>query len=321
MQRNTLYILILCLFAAIGLIWLLQQTPASREPLALPLGQLQRGNIKQVEVADSHGTIATLRLNNGLWDETVSGYPADNLKIERLLDLLFSLKVLETKTSRADLYNRLGVERIDQPAARGIQLRIGDASSASYTMTFGDLTSNGQYMRPNDESTTLLIAPAIEIPIDRIEWLERGLLNIPATELTGIKLQPADDQLVELVKLEPDQPRFTLLNIPQNRELATPDAANSIAGILSELQLESVRQIASIELDEPELTGEFFTRDGAIIQVAAFTAKDGMYFSFNILRESAQVDANLAARLQGWAYTLPTFKRNQFLTRMDDLLK
>jgi len=321
MQRHSLYILVLCLFAATGLGWFLQQTPATTLPDELPLGQLQRTDIKTISVADARGPIANLELEGEQWWETISGYRADEQRIDNLLHRLFKARILETKTRRADLYNRLGVEPVSAPGARGVELSLGSDSAIPYVMTFGDNTGNGQYMRPDTEPVTLLISPAVELPVDRINWLDRELLNIPAAELTRITLQHADGGRVELVKTEPGQQRFTLLNVPQDRQLATPDAANRIAGILSELRMESARRIEQLAQSNADVTGEFETRNGDIIHSQAFITADGVYFTFASMNKSAPDDAQLAWRLQGWAYALPGFKQKQFLTRIDELLQ
>jgi hypothetical protein len=320
MQRLTLYMLMTCLFAVSLVVWFLQQAPATMPPARLQLGLLQQQDIKTIGIVDGRGTIANLQFENGSWYETISGYRANTLLIGNLLDNVFRTQILETKTSRTELYSRLGVEPVRTPGARGVELRLSNDSS-EYFMTFGDITSNGQYMRTEADPATLLISPAIDLPTDRIDWLDRELISVPAAELISISLQHADGEQIRLAKADPAQTRFTLLNLPQGRQLKTPETANSIAGILSELRMESARRTEQLPDRKPDVTAEFRTRDDMLVGSQAFITDDAVYFTFTILSDPDGTNDGLAKELQGWAYTLPAFKRNQFLTRLDDLLQ
>ncbi len=318
MSRHTLYALLLCLvLAALGL-WLIQNTEPKTQPEPLA-NDLRLDSAAQLVLRDHAGVIARLKKVDSIWMEQTTGFPANRELLSATLSTLTTARKVRAKTRQPGRYERLGVNSVDAEDARGVELVITDGSDRELlAMVFGDDTSRGQYARQISSDQAWLIAPKLALPIDNVEWLARDVLNVPAEQLQRIRLQHADGELVDLVKPAPDQPAFTIVS----PDVAAPEqyAANRIAGLLSELRLESVKPSPAFAQDARLLTATFTLTNETIIGADAWKTDDAVWFSFSTVSLPPGIP-DPTVHLQGWIVTLPTFKQAQFLSRADDLLK
>ena len=331
MKRSTLYLLLatLLIFSLIAL-GLRQQ---EREPqLSLvPMDGLSAERINRLDVtAGGDRKVAALISTDTGWQDEISGYRADAILAASTIAMLTSAQFVEAKTTQAEHYEKIGVESIYRERARGLEVTLSDSKQGlSQSILFGDFTNNGQYVRLNNEAQAWLIGTSIDLPIDNIEWLDRELLDISAEELVSIRIIHSDMSEIQLSRNPLTSSDFTMTGV--NMDSTTKHNGNRIAGILSGLNMESVSTATAIKLpDTAAVRGEFHTRSGIIIYTHAWQSEEGILFTFDagyaptedIIDSLAQTQAaRIAAKLNGWVYTLPSFKTAQFLSRPADLLQ
>ncbi|HHQ14480.1 MAG TPA: hypothetical protein ENK16_05590 [Chromatiales bacterium] len=166
--------------------------------------------------------------------------------------------------------------------------------------------------------------------------------------MKSVRIEHPDGEVVEISKPDPDATDFTVHNIPKGRKLTFPGAANGIGAALAGLELDDV--IAAKNFDPgsvPPVLTRFETFDGLIIEAKGWRVDDHYMFAFTASAQPAasQADAEddadstkagnasetdkpdpaeraktLNAKVDGWVYRLPSYKADEFIKRMSDLL-
>ena len=331
MKRSTLFLLLVTLLM-LGLMALGLRQPQQEPRLSLvPMERLSAERINRLDVtAGGDRKVARLISTDAGWQDEISGYRADAILAASTIAMLTSAQLVEAKTTRPEHYEKIGVESIHRETAKGLEVTLSDSTQGlSQSILFGDFTSTGQYVRLSNETQAWLIGMSIDLPIDNIEWLDRELLDISAEKLLSIRIIHPDMSEILLSKNTLKSGGFRMTGL--NMDAVAKHNGNRIAGILSGLIMESVRAESAITLpDTAAVRGEFHTRSGIIIYTHAWQSEEGILFTFDagyaptedIIDSKAQAQAaGIAARLNGWVYTLPSFKTAQFLSRPADLLQ
>ncbi|HEU4617005.1 MAG TPA: DUF4340 domain-containing protein [Gammaproteobacteria bacterium] len=239
--------------------------------LFLPSLEKKLNDVDRVEVVrGGKEPVATLirKQNNWVVQEKDS-YPADIGKVRAVLLDLAEAHIVEQKTSNPEYYSRLGVESVDQAKAAGTQvtLRTGDMTVAAVTV--GKEAGNGyRYVRQNDKAESYLVDKRVDIPRDAAKWLVPDIVDVRPDRVREVAIERPSGEKVTLTKSAPEQPNFTVENVPKGRELQYPGVADVTGGALRELRLEDV---AVAEADAaPDVTTTYRTFDGLVVTVKGF---------------------------------------------------
>jgi hypothetical protein len=143
---------------------------------------------------------------------------------------------------------------------------------------------------------------------------------------------------------------FTVLDIPDDRELSYASIADPIGSLLATLNLDDVEPSIALDLSQTDpVVARFETFDGLVIEADAYQLDDVIKVTFRFAADPAlansfidtdepppetdtQGDATafasiitqaeeLNAKLGPWVFTLPSFKSEQLVKKMEDLLK
>lgn len=262
----------------------------------------------------------TLRRDGDAW--TVAerdGYPADMATLRQLVLALAEAEIVEAKTADPASYERLGV---GDPAEGGSGAKVTlEGGGESYAVILGDpARGDYRYARVAGDARSALIDRNPDLPDDVAGWLEDTLVDIPAGEIRRVRIAHADGETIVIGKDDVEQTDFTVLDIPEGRELQYATVANGIGGALAGLTLDDVRS-APAEPAEPDATTVYETFDGTTVTVTVRAEAGGddavSWFSF---RAEPDLDG-LNARSAGREYRLPAFRENQLTRRWEDLLK
>ena len=138
-----------------------------------------------------------------------------------------------------------------------------------------------------------------------------------------MRIEHADGESIVIEKSDAQQTTFDVVDIPSDRELSYATVANATGGALSTLELDEVRRAVDGSAD---VTTSFETWDGLQIVVAITEDDETAWLAF--IANSATPDAAAAAqahainaRLSGWQYQVPGYKKDPMARRWDDLLK
>lgn len=282
-------------------------------------------DIRQIDIlfpADTPG-IAIRREDTAWHISTRDDYPADISKLAQLVTALAEAEIVERATANPDRYGLIG---IDDPGKGGSGTRLSVIGEGfDYELVVGkDAQRTYQYVRLAGEESGYLVNRKIELPQDASDWMPAGIIDIPSERVRRVSISHADGELLVIEKAARDDSNFTVLDIPDSRELSYPTIGNGIAGALSDLELEDVRRSAE---GDAQASSVFETWSGLHITVDVTAQDDTSWLSFsaeapgeNGEPEAVSEAAEINERLGGWQYAVADYKKNLIVRRWDDIL-
>jgi hypothetical protein len=355
--RRSLIILVTLILAMAALLWISpRESNNTGNETLFPQLKNDLNDISKVTIVGANGiTIATLERGAEQWTVAEKyGYPADVARLRRNLIGLADAIIVEEKTADPAMYARLGVEDISSPDATGFQLNLhgvdaGTDPSTSVIVGTTGVRGKMAYVRRTGEARSLLVTADLDIGDQINDWLDRNLLDIGSDEIRTVRITQPDGTLLKIEHEDTDGPDFRVLDKPEDRELIYPAAANSIGGVLSSLQYDDVVSVSDINIaDITPVVSRFETVDGLIIEVRSYALDNETWTGLSAFAEeqppaeptsgsgdepgSAQPGplpaADLIARaalldekFDAWLYAIPSYKSEQLVKRMDDLLE
>jgi len=288
------------------------------------------------------GFVVRLRRDEARWRvPEKDNYEADFERVQRLLRDLATGQRADERTSNPDWYARLGVQAIGEPDSVGVRLDFPGSELPSLIIGQLDSTERGRFVRLADQARTWLSDRDIEVPTDSIEWLERAIMDIPATELAQVTVLHPDGDTVQLRPAGEETDDWVVFNVPEGREAAPMWELRPLTNGLANLQLEDVRRHDA--LPEDAVRALFVTNDGLNFVATLFEDEgedasgddEGGWVHFSVSAEvaasegqelsdeAARISADAAAvneRLAPWQFRLPERKFDSLTKRLEDVL-
>ena len=280
--------------------------------------------------------------------ENRDGYEADFAIVRSVFNNLADAKLIETKTSNPDNYNRLGVEDIENPQAQGVQFSI-EGLGESIDIIAGKVGSVGkssQYIRRVGEEQSWLIDKKLNINKDVTAWLKKDILDIPPERIKSIQIQHADGTVITIENTGAEEYEFKLLNPLPEGEIISDSEIYQVANALSSLQLTDVASQESINQEsvQPVIT-TFLTFDGLTLTAHTYTIEGQAYSEFsvefnaenvseNVVKEADSSDLaiisdpdaarefaqEIAPKLERWAFVLPTITQEALVKKLKNFI-
>ena len=288
--------------------------------------------------------------------EEKANHPADVTELRKLLQGLANAKQIEQKTSKPELYDRLGVEGMDTEDPSGLLLSVDMADVSEALIVGKTLVSGGDasYVRKPHESASWLVDQDLTIDDNPIEWLKRSIIDVTSDRVQRVAVSMGDSELV-VSKSTQAETNFSIQDIPEDRELRYDGVANALAGVLAGLEFDDV--VARPDsFGASSFVANFATFDGLIVTVTGFEEENGKFITL-----AAAADGEQAKRFfqppvvpeQGdeetatespvasepdlttvknevsvitevtapWLYGIPDYKYDQIQKDMEDMLK
>jgi hypothetical protein len=259
------------------------------------------------------------------------GYRVDAALVRRLLLDLSEARIRETKTSRPELHDRLGVEASEGRPGSGVLVRIEGAPAASPVLLGQRETRGlrGTYVRLLDTPTAVLVDRDLQVDRTPLDWLDRAVLDIAPEEILALEIVRPDGDALRIDRDELGI--FRISNLPEDRAPSGPTAAEALARVLSGLRLDDVRAAAGWDPGEEPVRAMFRLSDGLHVEALSWesmSARQGAAYWVS-LAASADPDAPgaeararaLNAELSPWLYRFPAWKHEQLTRRLEDLLQ
>ena len=292
--------------------------------------------VNQIVITESDKTTRLL-LKNDIWGVAEKdSYPADFSKVKKLILTLADMKTVESKTSKAESYGRLGVQTVGDKGdeeSREIQLldKAGNVIEAviigkkRLTKTPGSGAS--LYVRKSTEQQSWLVTGEIVLPRSQKDWLNTAVINIEASRIQSVNIQHSDKTTLAIAKKDKTDKHFSVHNLPNNVELVSESAADSIANVLQNMTSNDVLARGKFKITDDAITHvEFMTFDELVI-MAKLAKKDDKQFIWFDSKTSSD-DENVKAESQKlnetfalWVYEIPEFKAKEMAKKIDDLIK
>ncbi len=325
---------VLIVLAALALIGQREQQPqtVAGEPL-FPGLEDTLDEVSSVEIIGAgNELITTLERDDTDWVIAErDGYPADLTKTRHALLSLAETQILEATTANPALHDRLGVEDVATETAAGTLVRLRGPADPIEVVIGNAEGEYQRYVRRQGEQQSYLINRDPEIYTDVTDWLATEIVDIDADRIRQVTVTRPDETLVVQKEVR-GQTNFTVLDIPEGRELRYDSIPNVMGSVLSDLTLDDVRR--ATESTQDVIETEFLTFDGLVITAQSLEAEDEAWVSFSasvdddLPAESEQTRADteseaaeINARVGGWRYRIPTAKYEQLTRSLEDLLQ
>lgn len=265
----------------------------------------------------------------------LGGYPADWEKVRDLLAGLAQARMVEVKTANPEYYDRLGVEDI-APGAAGVLVSLG-AGDESYAVVVGKNADgrSGRYLRLADSTQSVLSDFEANVPRTAADWTDKQVTDIPADDVAEVAITHADGDELLARKATADEADFTLVNLPEDREIESSWAVNSLGGTLASLQFDSVQGESAVDFTAATRF-RLLTYSGLEVRLEAVRVNEQHWVRLSASvpfadpgdEEAAAVEAEIAeqaeainARTGGWAYQVQAYKFEAMTKRLEAVLK
>ena len=292
-------------------------------------------DIGAIDVVGSDGElIVSLWRDRERWRvREKSDFEADFRQVHDLLRALAEARRVDERTSNPEWYARLGVADPGVDGSKGMLIRFPDTDFPEVIIGVPDSAGIGRFARVRDEQTTWLIDRSPDVSASAIDWLERSVMDIPASELEEIMIRHPDDDTVRLRPTGDENGQWVLLDVPAGREAVPAWRIQPVAGALSGLRLSDVRP--HLEMPDDAVRSLFRTVDGLNFLASLSEDEKGYWVHFNVSAETSAVaedevdedSAELAidavavdGRLSPWQFRISESRFNDMTRRQEDLL-
>ncbi len=273
-------------------------------------------------------------------------YPVKAENLRALVIGLAELRITEAKTSRPDLYPRIGVQDPSQPvpppadtpdeepATLPSLITVKDASGADLGSVIIGTQKWGStpevYIRRAGEAQSWLATGKVDVPWDALAWVERSIVNIPREKWKAVSVTHADGETVTVGRQEASQATFAVEGVPTGRELTSPAAGDSLGSVFTGLTFDDVKKSSALDAAALAAAARAVgtTFEGLVLtaRTIELDGKKWTTLEAAAANPAEQPDAakqadELNARLAGWAFAIPEYKAKALLTRLSDLLK
>lgn len=350
MKAGTAVAVCVAAAAAVGAAWYVatRERPAARAAAAAVLPDLRAraGEIGRVAIRRGDKSVTLARRGTG-WVVVEKGdYPADAERVRELVSGLADAKVAETKTSKPELYPRLGVEDPAGAAATGSLVTLTDEGGTavvgaliigkSEPMGSPDAAGEtGTYVRRPTEAASLLARGVPRAEPDAMQWVGRGVAEIANERVRAVTVRDPEGPAVEISRATAAEQKFTLAGLPEGRTLKDEYVLTRLAWALASVTLDDVAPAGGVDMAGATVV-ELRGFDGLLV-TARLVKKEGKWWatlaaSFEAppapppvaitaaSEELAKEIADLNAKWGPWAYQLPEWKATAMAPKLDELL-
>ncbi len=258
-------------------------------------------------------------------------YPASFDQVRQTIIGMAALETIERKTARPDWLHYIGL--IAPPKGHGVVIALEDEHGATLAALIagkgediGDPSgAQGLYVRRPGDNQSWLVRSVFAPKADPADWMDKDLVDVDSARIQETDVDPADGPSYEVRRDKPSDPDFTLSPLPKGREIAFPTGPDGIADALT-----------GFSFDDAAPARDFDFSDAARVVTRTF---DGLVVAIRVIQQGADYWASVSAdavpgkqdaadearkidaKASGWAYKLPAYKGQQFMTSLESLLK
>ena len=329
-QIKTLALVLLVLVAGIYANTISNNGDSSAGALLFPDLRAEINDISRVSIR-SAGESVTLKSDADQWVlAEYKNYPVDTSKLRQLILTLADAKKLEEKTSKVEMYKRLGVEDTSADS-QSTEIRL-DTPESARTLIIGNLAQREyRYARIAGEATSWLIDQNPTLPSDLTDWLLPEILNIDSSRIQSVTITHSDGETINIHKEDAAVTDYSVSDIPDGRELSYPSIVDGMAGVVSGLNLEDVVESYLEDVSESSIEAQddsaaitvFKTFEGLEITIKSSIRDESSWItvSANQPDASSEEATKINERVGGWAYQIQSYKADQLTRRWVDILK
>ncbi len=292
-------------------------------------------NAAHIHIASKTGAFDVVFVPEKGWVVPQRGdYPASFDLVQRTLVGFAALQTIEPKTARPELFDLVGLD--PPPRGNGVAITVSDdkgrelaALVAGKSEDIGDPSgATGLFVRRPNENQAWLVRAVFEPRPAISDWLSKQVLNLDRARIQEVDFDPAGGTTPFVVtRARPSEPDFKVLPVPAGKPAPDAGVADSVASALTEFGFDDVRPAHELDFANTALTARAVTKTFDGLKVTVNVQKAGPDYWATVSAEafgpgdSAREAIQINAHASGWAYKLPAFKGQLFMTTLDSLLK
>jgi hypothetical protein len=288
-------------------------------------------NVGEITIETRDGTFHARRTEDGNWViPERNNFPA-NIQMVRSASVgMAELEAIEPRTSQPELLARLG---LGDPADGGEAIRVIVSNRAGEVM--GDILIGNQqgiadpqglarfYVRRTGQNQSWLARGSMTVQRDVAGWLDKKLFSVERDDIKSAHFSQPGGTDYTLSRENEEATNYSLDPIPAGRELSYAGVTYAPATAIANFSFSDVRPISEVDFtDAAEVTSETFAGLQIMVRVVEL---NGTHWASLIANSTAEGDAQLTAdginvAAHGWAFEIPEFTAQSFLTTRDSLL-
>jgi hypothetical protein len=261
-------------------------------------------------------------------------YPASFERLRETVVGMAALETIEPKTARVEWLPLVNLDA--PPRGNGTEISLLDehghviaAMIAGKTVDIGDQTgAEGLFVRKPDSNQAWLLRSVFEPKASPAQWLDKNVMDVDRARIREVDVDPAGSPSFVVVRLKPSEPSFDIVGIPPGRQIAFEGAADGVAAAITEFTFDDVRPARDFDFSDPSKTARLVTKtfDGLTVTMQviqqgndywAVVSADAQPGNLMAGKEAREINAHA----NGWAYKLPQYKGQLFMTTLASLLK
>jgi len=262
-------------------------------------------------------------------------YPASFDLIQRTLVGLAALQTIEPKTARPDWLHYVGLDA--PPRGDGLLMTVSDdkghelaAIITGKSEDIGDTSgATGLFVRRPNEDQSWLARSVIDPRGNMADWLDKHVLDVDQSRIQEVDVDPAGSPSFVVQRLLPSDPDFKLTPVAAGKSVGDPTVPDAVGYAITGFGFDDVRPASELDFTNPTTTARVTTKTFDGLTVTLHVLKSGQDYWAVLSAEAsdagkadaAKEAAAINARASGWAYKLPAFKGQLFMTTLDSMLK
>lgn len=299
--------------------------------LLMPGLGTQGDKIAKIEIVQGVKSVALARAKGDAWSlADRAGFPANADPVRSLLIKLSRAELVEAKTRSKDRHELLELE---DPAGKEAKSRVvrllDDKGGVLAEVVIGKKRPEafgtgrgGTYVRKPAEQQTWLANTELDVPVSHRDWVKTTVLDLNSSKIVRASLAVPGEETMRIEKSGDKDGALTLSGIPKDKKLKDKLAIDGILRAMASIDLDDVRKL------EGKATGEVSVAnlelDGGL-KVTQQIRKDKDEFWLSVTT-SGEGDAKksadeIASRVQGWEFRIPSGKAELILKKRADLLE
>ena len=337
-RRNLIFLAAVAALSIVLAVWALWAESArlagpERAETFFPSLPAQVRDIARIHIASNKGAFdVVFKPDRGWVLPDRDNYPASFEEVRKTVVGMAALQTIERKTARPDWLHYLDLGA--PPKGAGVEVALEDDKGATIaaviagkTTDIGDSSgATGLFVRKPDSNQSWLARSVFQPDSDVAQWMDRAVLDIDRSRIAEARMEPANGPAFTVRRDKATDSDFTLVELPKGRELTYPTAPDGVAGAIVGFTFDDAKPAKDFDFSN---TTTLITRTFDGLAVTANVIKSGPDYWATLSAEAqpgakpeiAKEARDIDAKADGWAYKLPDYKGQQFMTTLDSLLK
>ena len=307
------------------------------EAPAFPKLRAAPESVARIELDTGKEQFALVRGPDGWTAPGRSGYAASRQKVRELLAQLSDMRVVEAKTARPDLFQRVGVdgpEKVREAGRTGEESKRVKLLAEDGTVLVDAILGlrmwrqtggkrSGTFIRREGEGQAWLVSGGLFISDTEVNWLESEIANVPDDHITRIQVTPAEGEAYVALRAADGK----TLTIEGDERPLDESAVNRLAGGFSRLEFEDVKPAAEMPLPEPRSKAVYTTNDGLTLTIEVAAVGDDRWGTVTVdvaadaKDEAKQTAERITRRAKGWTFKLPNWTYDRLTMAKEAMFK